>query len=69
MSSYDDHLAWLVRQELYVRAERQGYLDAKSFPLPVRFSTDEKEQQYYEDGFYIGKTKLALEGVDSERVE
>ena len=59
--TYDEHLEFLIRQERGARAERQGFLDAKSFPTwtnPVNFTKDEKEQQRYNMGWENGKTML-----------
>lgn len=61
MVTYDEHLEWLIRQERCARAERQGFLDAKSFPdwtKPVVFTKDEREQQRYNLGWENGKTML-----------
>lgn len=68
--TYDEHLEFLIRQERGARAERQGFLDAKSFKdwtKPVTFTKDEKEQARYNMGWENGKAMLtcaeAQEGV------
>ena len=46
--TYDERLARLVEEERGFRAERQGFMDAKTFPdwtKPVVFTRDKKEQQ------------------------
>jgi|CXWL01.1.fsa_nt_gi hypothetical protein len=65
--TYDEHLAFLIRQERGARAERQGFLDAKSFPQwtkPVNFTKDEKEQRRYNLGWENGKTMLKVENAE-----
>lgn len=66
MVTYDEHLEWLIRQERGARAERQGFLDAKSFPdwtKPVNFTKDEREQQRYNLGWENGKTMLKVDAA------
>ena len=63
-ATYDEHLEWLIRQERGARAERQGFVDAKSFPewtKPVAFTKDEREQQRYHLGWENGQTMLKCE--------
>lgn len=64
MVTYDEHLAWLIREERGARAERQGFTDRKTFPRwdgPIRFSSEAYEQDRYDIGFYTAQTKLEFE--------
>ena len=58
MTSYDEHLAWLVKQEMGARAERQGFLDAQTFDKLMVFSQNRYEQSRYADGYQNGKAIL-----------
>lgn len=63
MSAYDDRLADLIAQERGARAERQGFLDARSFPewtKPVAFTKDAAEQRRYNIGWEDGKALLKI---------
>lgn len=67
MSAYDDRLADLIKQERGARAERQGFLDAKSFPewtKPVIFTKEESEQNRYNLGWEDGKSLLKISQVE-----
>ena len=63
MNSYDIRLGDLIMQERGARAERQGFLDAKSFPewtKPVTFTKDAYEQKRYNLGWEDGKSLLKI---------
>ena len=63
MSAYDIRLGDLIMQERGARAERQGFLDAKSFPdwtKPVPFTKDAYEQKRYNLGWDDGKALLKI---------
>lgn len=57
---YQEHLAYLIKQEMGARAERYGFVDAKEQSVPTPFGTD-YEQQRYQQGFDDGKIMLAVE--------
>mgnify|MGYP003399318515 FL=1 len=62
--TYDERLARLVEEERGFRAERQGFMDAKTFPdwtKPVVFTRDKKEQQRYNLGWEDARTILKCE--------
>ena len=63
MSAYETRLGDLITQERGARAERQGFLDAKSFPewtKPVVFTKDAYEQKRYNLGWDDGKALLKI---------
>ena len=63
MSAYETRLGDLIMQERGARAERQGFLDAKSFPewtKPVVFTKDENKQKRYNLGWDDGKALLKI---------
>mgnify|MGYP003430267765 FL=1 len=63
MSAYDTRLGDLIMQERGARAERQGFLDAKSFPewtKPVEYTKDVYEQKRYNLGWDDGKALLKI---------
>ena len=63
MTKYDDHLAWLVRQELGARAERLGFQAATCFDRCPPYSKDEYETMRYETGYENGRAILRLGGM------
>ena len=58
--SYEEHLAFLRRQELGARAERYGFVDAR-LSITAPFSGDAYEQQRYQQGYEDGKIMLQVE--------
>jgi hypothetical protein len=59
--NYDEHLAFLVRQEMGARAERYGFVDAKLHVAPQMFD-NEYETTRYRQGYEDGKMILSCEG-------
>lgn len=67
MISYDDHAAFLAREEEGYRAERIGFWMAKQPGPPPPYSTDEYLQMRYESGLADGRAKLELQEVGHDR--
>ena len=62
--SYDEHLAFLVRQEMGARAERYGFVDAKlhvTTGVSELMFSSEYEQMRYQQGYEDGKAILSVE--------
>ena len=57
--SYQEHLAFLIRQEAGARAERYGFVDAK-LPALLIWSSDDYEQMRYKQGYEDGKAMLEI---------
>ena len=60
-AKYQDHLAFLVKQEAGARAERYGFVDAQ-LHITAPFSGDEYEQMRYQQGVSDGRAILEIEG-------
>jgi hypothetical protein len=64
MVTYDERLTGLIKDERFARAQRQGFVDAKSFPewdIPVAWTSDLAEQHCYNSGFTEGRALLKRE--------
>lgn len=59
---YEEHLAFLIKQEMGARAERYGFVDAK-LPALLTFSRDDYEQMRYRQGYEDGKSMLMADAV------
>ena len=63
--SYQEHLAWLHRQEAGARAERYGFFDAKLSVTVTQTFESEYETMRYQQGYEDGKVILSCEGGQS----
>lgn len=63
--SYQEHLQWLIRQEVGALAERYGFEGAKFYPALLTFSSDEYEQMRYRQGYEDGRSMLATERTEA----
>lgn len=64
MNTYDQHLAWLIREESYFRAERYGFQlarDVSFVKAPYGYSSNPREQARYEQGFNDGRAMMIQE--------
>ena len=60
-AKYEEHLAFLIKQQIGARAERYGFVDAQ-LHVTAPFSGDAYEQMRYKQGFDDGKAILELGG-------
>ena len=58
--TYQEHLEFLVKQEMGARAERYGFVDAR-LHVTAPFSGDPYEQQRYQQGYEDGKVMLSVQ--------
>lgn len=61
MVTYDEHLEFLVKQEMGARAERTGFQMARQCKSALTYSSNEYEQRRYAQGFEDGHAMLMQE--------
>lgn len=59
--TYDDHLAWLIKQEEGARAERYGFFDARLHVTVTQTFDSEYELMRYQQGYEDGTAMLSCE--------